>query len=51
MEAYETKEYTFDYHWAVNKKIKVEFKVRPEDVLRNDKFPSNFIDVKVYQKN
>lgn len=51
MDAYETKEYTFDYHYKLNNKVKVIFKVRPEDVLRNEKFPSNFIDVKVYREN
>lgn len=51
MEAYETKEFTFDYHYKLNNKIKVIFNVRPEDLLRNEKFPSNFIDVKVYYEN
>lgn len=47
MEAYETKEYTFDYHWTLNHKIKVSFSARPEDVLKNQKLPRNFIVVTI----
>lgn len=51
MEAYETKEYTFDYHWTLNSKIKVSFNVRPEDVLKNEKFPSNFTIVTINRES
>lgn len=51
MDAYETKEYTFDYHYKLNNKIKVIFKVRPEDVLKNEKFPSNFTVVTISREN
>lgn len=42
------KYYTFVYHWQPDSQIKVVFEVKDTDVLKNQTFPQNVVDIQIY---